>query len=677
MSRLVRVLACFLTVLSVPCAGAPESVSADAARQWVRFTVPLPKEIAISRAVTVPRAAVSVEFEGAPPAGDLVVAEALSGLHSLLGREAGAPAAAGASFRIVLALGRQASDSLKSLPNADQAYSITPSDNGDALRLDALSPAGLLYAARTLEQLIRPKMSAGTARIPLVTVRDWPDMDARGLWGADCFAHLRWMGDRKLNIAEQISDVGVDDQGKPYARIKSGREPMITEGPRYAIEPVPVVLHLEQVGGKGVLKAHPELRAQGGQENNFCYSKPAIVDVLAEWIGELASLPHVNGVDVWMTENLHGQGGCRCADCAKTDRGVLEARAIIAGWRKAEEKHGPITLWVLTSEETESSNQLIFKEIPPEVRVWYYHSLLTYTSGQSPMLRPYLGESAKAGRWIGVVPNLVPIHFAAPFTSPQFIHYRMNEFVDKSMSGLLGYITPRLPYGFFNLEAAAEYSWNAKGRTPREFAVSYAVRQGFRDPEKYADWVEAIGTVAWHVYGSDWPFGEQRNVPGKVAGRLKKGALPELGYVLWDAYRSPFGDIKSEDQLERDVEMAARAVRLAREMGLREQWLESLIVQGYIDSLKALWELKGLVRDGRVAERDREQAERYFRMYVRGLSTTVDVLPLWEALVPKPDGIGGFTDRPVEIARGAIAEMIAVADSAGIRISPPAAKTAR
>ena len=270
---------------------------------------------------------------------------------------------------------------------------------------------------------------------------------------------------------------------------------------------------------------------------------------------------------------------------------------------------------VLTSEETESSNQLIFKEIPPRCASgttirFHLHP------GSRPCV-PLTGESARVGRWIGVVPNLVPIHFAAPFTSPQFIHYRLNEFVDKSMSGLLGYITPRLPYGFFNLEAAAEYSWNAKGRTPREFAVSYAVRQGFRDPEKYADWVEAIGTVAWHVYGSDWPFGEQRNVPGKVAGRLKKGTLPELGYVLWDAYRSPFGDIKSEEQLERDVEMAARAVRLAREMGLREQWLESLIVQGYIDSLKASGK-KGLVRDGRVAERDREQAERYFRMYVRG-----------------------------------------------------------
>ena len=109
MSRLVRVLACCLMVLSVPCVAAPESVSADAARQWVRFTVPLPKEITISRAVTVPCAAVSAEFEGAPPSGDLVAAEALSG--AVASGQAGAPSGeCRATFRIVLALGRQASD---------------------------------------------------------------------------------------------------------------------------------------------------------------------------------------------------------------------------------------------------------------------------------------------------------------------------------------------------------------------------------------------------------------------------------------------------------------------------------------------------------------------------------------------------------------------------------------
>lgn len=645
-------------------AGSPRAVSADSARAWLRYTVPLPREVSLEQSVTVPTAEIAVEFSGELPEGDLLIRQALEDLRSALGQPA--DRLARPSFRILLALGGQASQELKDLPNRDQAYLISPGAGGAELRIDALSPTGLFYGAKTMEQLLRPKVAAGSVEVPLAKVRDWPDLEDRGLWGADCHDYVRWMSERKLNIAEQISDIGVDPEGRTFARLKKGREPMVEEGPRFAVQPVPVVLHLEQVGGKGVFAAHPELRAQGGQENNICFSKPAIVGVLAGWIGALADLPHVSSVDVWMTENLHGQGGCRCAECAKTDRGVLEARAIIAGWKKAQEKSGPIVLRMLTSEETESSNQLILKEMPAEVRLWYYHSLLTYTSGQSPMLRPYLGEAARAGRWIGVVPNLVPIHFAAPFTSAQFIHYRLNEFVDKSMSGLLGYITPRLAYGLYNLEAAAEYSWNAKGRSPREFAASWAVRKGLKDPEKFADWADATGQVAWHVYGSDWPSGEQRNVPGKVAQRLKEGRLPQLGYVLWDAYRSPFGDIKSEEQLDRDVEMAGRAVRLAREMGLREQWLESLIIEGYITSLKALWELKGLVRGGTVADRDRPEARRYLRMYVWGLEQTIVALPQWEALIPSADGIGGFTDRPVEVARNAIAEMKAVAKAAGI-----------
>ena len=112
--------------------------------------------------------------------------------------------------------------------------------------------------------------------------------------------------------------MGVDEQGKPYARIKSGRADD-HRGAEHAIQPVPVVLHLEQTGGKGVLAAHPELRAQGGQENNFCYSKPAIRTCCR--VDRRACQPASRErVDVWMTENLHGQGGCRCAECAKTDR---------------------------------------------------------------------------------------------------------------------------------------------------------------------------------------------------------------------------------------------------------------------------------------------------------------------------------------------------------------------
>ena len=127
-----------------------------------------------------------------------------------------------------------------------------------------------------------------------------------------------------------------------------------------------------------------------------------------------------------------------------------------------------------------------------------------------------------------------------------------------------------MQYSYFNGEAAAERGWNVNGRTPREFALFWAVRQGLKDPDKFAEWCVTLGEASWEVCGSDWPAGEQRSISGKSAERLLKGTLPPLGSVLWDAFRLPWGDIKSANRLEENLTNAGRAVRPAREMGRPE-----------------------------------------------------------------------------------------------------------
>jgi sugar phosphate isomerase/epimerase len=241
----------------------------------------------------------------------------------------------------------------------------------------------------------------------------------------------------------------------------------------------------------------------------------------------------------------------------------------------------------------------------------------------------------------------------------------MKEFLEKGMSGLIGYATPRVQYSYFNVEAAAEWGWNLNGRSPREFAYSWAVRQGLRNPEKFADWCETLGEASWEVYGSDWPAGEQRSIPGKSAERLLKGTLPPLGFVLWDAFRLPWGDIKSAKRLEENLTNAGRAVRLAREMGRPEFYFESLYIQGHLRALKALYELRSLVRDGRVEPDRRDEARRWFREYIRGLEQAADVLPRWEATVYIFPGDVLFTEKPVNIIRGMISEMKDVARRVG------------
>jgi hypothetical protein len=420
------------------------------------------------------------------------------------------------------------------------------------------------------------------------------------------------------------------------------------------VKPSPAILHLEQLSGSGIFDAYPNLRAEGGQEGAICYSQPEVVAVLADWMVDLKRLPAVEDVSVWMTENLHGQGGCRCAGCKQHDRDVLEAQVIIAAWQMATERVGDFGFRILTSEETRDSNGDIFDVLPAAAKVWYYDSLYTYTAGKTPMISTPVASYAARGRYAGVVPIVSAfVKLLHPFTGAAFIHYRMNEFADKGLSGLIGYATPAVRYSRFNVEAVAEWSWHASGRSTREFAWSWAIREGLPDPDRFADWAELIGPVEWDLYGSDWPLGERRQWPGPVAARLRSGTLPGLGRVH-GAFRGPWGQIKSLEQFDRDVKAAAQALSLARAMGREEFRYESLVAHGYITALRALFELKQVVRSGAVAPADREEARAQFRLYLEGLTQAVAALREWATCVSgKPDGV----EASVALVEKAIADM--------------------
>ncbi|HSW45218.1 MAG TPA: glycoside hydrolase family 20 zincin-like fold domain-containing protein [Phycisphaerae bacterium] len=668
--RAVSIAAAVLGLMSAHAAGAAGvPLTKVDSQAWIRHTVPLPRQIEISAKVAVPTAGVAIV---APESADIVARQAIIELRSCLGLSDGGPPASPA-FTITLQIdGPEAAD-LAKLRNADQACRITPAPDGNGLKIVATAPLGLYYGVKTLQQLVRPTVKDGFCDMPLLTMTDWPDMEDRGTWGTNNYDHIQWMADRKMNIAEQISAVGVNDDGRGWGKLKDGREPMIEIGPKVGLKPVPVVLHLEQVADKGVIKNYPQLKGQGEcKEGAICYSRPEFVTVLADWIVSLRGLPGVEEVDVWMAENMAGQKGCQCDGCKKEDRNVLEARVINAAWDQAKKRvKGPLGLRILTSEETEDRNTDVFDTLYPDIKIWYYHSLLTYTAGETPMLRPYLEEYAKKkGRWIGVCPNIVPvIHFAGPCTSPHFIHYRLSEFVDKGMSGLLGYATPRLYYQFFCVEAAAEWAWNVKGRSPREFSASWAVRQGYQAPERFADWVDLISPVAWDIYGSDWPHGELReNTPPRVAVRLVRGELGPLGSDLWGVYRSPWADIKTVEQLNENVAKTDKALELAKELGIPACVQESLVVQGYIRSLKALWELKQIVGKDGIAQNKKDQARHYFRMYVEGLKQAADTIPMWERGLPMYKAGEDFAARPVKVCTDAIEQMKQVAKDIGVPI---------
>ncbi len=325
----------------------------------------------------------------------------------------------------------------------------------------------------------------------------------------------------------------------------------------------------------------------------------------------------------------------------------------------------------MTSEETMSSHPAIFAILPLDVKVSYYHSLLTYTCARVPIIWKNIEDCAATGRPVTVVPNLGPeVSKCSPFTGPQFIQYRMNEFVDKKLVGLQGFATPLLRFQRFNTEATAEWSWNAKGRTPREFAYSWAVRQGMKDPERFADWSDAYASPAWHMNGSDWPYCETKYYPGPVAAHLKAGTLPELGFVLWDAWRGPWGEIKSVERFDQDLRDIHRAVQIARGITDRPEFLqESLWVRHNLRALRALWELRGMVRPGGIAPSDMRRTKRCFAQHIGNLGQAVDALNAWNDIMAPESREDRFVKPTADIILQTIAEMEKLAADNGVKLA--------
>lgn len=617
------VLAAFAT------AAVAEPVTRAEETDWIRWSVPLPKKISIPAKTTAAKGTLKIN---APGQQDMVIAQAVRELTELVGTPG-----TSCSFTITLIVGGDQAEPLRNLKNADQSYRIIP-DGENGLKLVALTSRGIYYAAKTLQQLIRPKAAADKLVIPLAEVTDWPDMEDRGLWGTDSERLLAWMAERKMNLQEQISARWVSPDGTATSRPKSGVDgPLITEAPRYGINPVPVVLHLEQLSGSGVFTAYPNLVAKSEKQGAWCYSQPEAARVIAAWIADLGTLPNVKEVDVWLSENMNGKIGCQCEKCKAegVDPQVLEARTVVKAWKLAREKTGKnIGLRMLTSEACEHFNPIILSELPREVRVVYYHSLMTYTHAKIPMIHDYLVDFVRKGGWLAVCPALGAIpNYPEPFTCPQFINTRMNEFLDKGLKGLLGYASPGVLYTPYNVEAAAEWTWNQKGRSIHEFSVSYAVRQGYPDPEKFAEWVDVLGEVEWDVYASDYPWRASRKMVTPIDQQLKEGTLPDLGTVMHGFNGFPFGGFKSEKQIRDDVALAGKAVALARELGIEQYVLESLIVQGYVRSLEAFYDLKLLTTGGRIAPENRAKASASVRAFVDGLRQACDALPKWEQTV--------------------------------------------
>ena len=589
-SAIVRAVA-LLFAASLAAEGQSTVQRADI-RRWRRRVIPLPKEMAVAGRVTTRAGALHLG-----PC-DSEAPQARTAVRLLKSLALADKAKASVILRMTLtrAASRGVAKRLTGLPNADQAYAIlsAPGAGKAPARIDmvANTPTGLLYAARTLAMLLDPgaKVTPDTPiEAPLVNVVDWPDIEERGSWGCGNTRCMPWASRWKLNLVEVYAHAWIDP--------KTGRTRLGLGGdylPRGHALGVKVIPYLPHIPGP-VIRALAELRRLAKGPNmperyrplltGFCYSKPAALDLLTEWMilqAEMVRGYH-HDLEVWLSESRQDQKRAFLPSSAGRDSYLLEVRAILTAFERVKRKHPKARLRLWQSQGTHKENARLLALLPREIGVAYYDSGRTYTNARKPMIYPALEEAARSGRFVGVVPEFTPSHrTVAPYTAPQFVHYRVREFADKKLRSVSGYFVPDLRYYDFNVMAVAEWTWNARGRSPREFAAAYATVTGFRDPELFAAWAMRAGQAGWALARSRFFY-----------NLVRDPAMGFYGALPFD-HRYEFAQFLAVDNMKENLAAAEEALRLARQRGDRRMTAESefalngLRAFGLLDSISKI-----------------------------------------------------------------------------------------
>ncbi|MEN6644355.1 MAG: glycoside hydrolase family 20 zincin-like fold domain-containing protein [Armatimonadia bacterium] len=629
----LSVLTC-LTALAAPVPPADQKL-------WLRHLIPLPKQIEFKGTFQVAPQALSIET--APGVGDVGQAGA-----ALLRKSLGLPEDQGKTlakpqFTITFALcnpkdKRAVTEAaqLAKRPNCEQAYAIVPGKN--TLAVVALDERGLYYGALTLSQLLPVKQTPQRLAIPMVSVLDWPDLNERGLWGGNAVNDIEWMSSYKMNLVEAHANLSLSPDGKGVAKFSPEK---VEEGRLHAFKVVPVLTHLDQIAPLGVFERFPELQGKepGAKLQGHAYvtapcaSQPGFVKLLSEWMTDLVTIPHVTDICIWLSEN---DVQCACDQCKAIGEFPAETRACVQAFRIAQKANPNAHLRILLTQGSYKTNDKVLAEIPADVNVSYYDGGRTYDSSRDPMIYPLLEDYAKKGRWLGVYPQVTASwRIVCPWSGPQFMKYRMTEFVDKKLTNLCGYATPHNRLYDFNVTAAAEWGWNAHGRDEREFAAAWATRRAVNDPEKAADWAVMLGPVGWDVYGSRVPYTAFFGEAGRM---IQNRAKPVFGKGMYRYF-------PDEKHLADDLAICARAAKLAAD--LNDPWItaETQVISGYVTMLTKLNDLSALIsRATPPTETERTGLQRTLREFAQAGIEVNAGLRAWEAASLGGKGGGRLQD---------------------------------
>ncbi len=559
-------------------------------KKYTNRLIPLPQEIKIGKIAKLAAGEIGIKVSGeisAPPektAIDLLEPFSLGGKNAKIQF----------NFNLLKDETDPRYKRIRELRNSSQAYEIgfTETDQGVEINLNAIAPAGLLYAAITMRQLVEAPekiTKKSTVKVPLATIVDWPDMEERGQAMNGCFKYTDTFVDWKLNLVEFTAFNGIDSDGNYTIDMD---EKWLKQAEELGFRYIPYIGHLGMFGRPNqlgrllyneklkhltkILAVPDPSKPAPPTTDGLCISNPMTLDVLTNWlilIAEVTDRYNHQEMSVWLTEKTYQ---CHCSKCSGKNLFELETKAILKAFWKVQKKYPGKRLRIWLTQSSYPSNDKVLALLPEDVGVTYYDGGRTYCSDRNPMIYPLLEKYARKGGKLEVIPQITASWFAIiPWTAPGFVHFRLNEFVQKKLTGVYGYTVPYYLPHLFNLVAMAEWSWNAEGRTPVEFAEAYAVSRKLKHPELFAEWAVKVGEVGWTL--AEVRFMEV------LAQNPSRGFRPVKTHFDCLFEKTVLHNV---DDLEAKIELADEALAIAEKVNDTGMILESRFVKAAIEAYK-------------------------------------------------------------------------------------------
>jgi hypothetical protein len=197
--------------------------------------------------------------------------------------------------------------------------------------------------------------------------------------------------------------------------------------------------------------------------------------------------------------------------------------------------------------------------------------------------------------------------------------------VDKKLANVSGFVTPNLRFNFLNVNACAEWSWNAHGRTVDEFMYAWAAREGLAEPQGLVQWNEIMGPVSCDIYGCQIPKRFRQDIIEKQYIQNRKSF--QLGGQLYTFF-------PTLDHFEKNITATVKALEIAEQIDNPLFINETLTVQGYTLIMKHIYHIAEiLAAKSEYSQQDKEALSQYLTDLVNATQQTLNALKTWEKAV--------------------------------------------